>query len=74
MDNANDLAGGSEEWLRRLAVGRSRVIVPEDIALALTAAGLAERSAWGVLTPTADGKAYLDLRGLRYVAARRSRT
>jgi hypothetical protein len=68
MDNVRDLAGGSEEWLRRIAADRSRVIVPEHVALALTAAGLAENNDGGVLKVTAGGRAYLEVRGITYVA------
>lgn len=58
------LDGGAEEWLRRIALGRAPVTVPDTIAFALAAIGFAHKTAAGRLEATESGRAYLDARGI----------
>jgi hypothetical protein len=67
------LDGGAEEWLRRIAVGRSLATVPNPIAFALVAMGFAEKTASGHFEVTAVGRAYLDAQGIASVASHRDR-
>jgi hypothetical protein len=68
------LDGGAEEWLRRIAVGRSMTTVPDSIAFALVAMGFAQKSAAGYFEATAAGRAYLDAQGIPHVPVHRKRT
>jgi hypothetical protein len=68
------LGAGAEEWLRRLASSPALAIVPDYIAETLMAAGLAQKAPGGPLQTTADGKAYLDERGIATFRPLRKRT
>jgi hypothetical protein len=78
MDQVSHLDGGPEEWLRRIAVGRPFVGVPDNVAVALLAVGFAARRADGSLSATKAGRSHLDacgriVRNLHtHYAARRS--
>jgi hypothetical protein len=63
-----------EEWLRRVALGRSLVVVPDAIASALIAAGLAHRFPAGTLAVTAAGRQYLEERGIATLVIHSKRT
>jgi hypothetical protein len=67
------LDGGAEEWLRRIAVGRSMATVPNPIAFALVAMGFAQKTASGQFEATEVGRAYLDAQGIAWAAAHRDR-
>jgi hypothetical protein len=58
------LEGGAEEWLRRIAVGRSPATVPDAIAFALVAVGFAQKAPDGAFSVTEAGKEYLTARGI----------
>lgn len=68
------LEGGAEEWLRRIAVGRSLETVPDAVAFALVAVGFAQKTLDGGFAVTEAGKEYLTARGipmrLRYARRR----
>ncbi len=68
------LEGGAEEWLRRIAVGRSLETVPDAVAFALVAMGFAQKTPDGGFSVTEAGKDYLSARGiptrLRYARRR----
>jgi hypothetical protein len=77
MDEGNErasLEGGAEEWLRRIAVGRSLETVPDAVAFALVAMGFAQKTPDGGFSVTEAGKDYLSARGiptrLRYARRR----
>jgi hypothetical protein len=71
---APPLQGGAEEWLRRIAVTRSLVTVPDAIAFALVAVGFAQKAPDGGFCATEAGEEYLTARGIptqpRYVRRR----
>ena len=73
MDQVSHLDGGPEEWLRRIAVGRPFVGVPDNVAVALLAIGFAARKEDGSLSATEAGKSHLNARGIpiRWPEARR---
>jgi hypothetical protein len=58
------LEGGAEEWLRRIAVGRSLETVPDAVAFALVAVGFAQKAADGTFSVTDAGMEYLNARGI----------
>jgi hypothetical protein len=74
IEHGNNLAGGAEEWLRRMALNQSPAIAPEAIAFALVACGFAERAQDGSFAATTAGRAYLEARGIETVVVRRKRT
>jgi hypothetical protein len=69
------LDGSPEEWLRRIALGRSFVAggIPDNVALALLALGFAARKADGSLSATETGKSHLVARGIPFDRRRRAR-
>src|ERR1700688_4634038 len=69
MDKEHNLTGGAQEWLRRIALNRPFVIVPDAVAVVLTDIGFMERFADGSLAATAAGRAYLDSRGIVHAVA-----
>jgi hypothetical protein len=71
MDHEHNLTGTAQEWLRRIALNRPLVSVPNPIAIALIAIGFAQRFADGSLVATAAGRVHLDTRGIAHVVALR---
>jgi len=67
MDYEHDLTGAAQEWLRRIALNRPLVSVPNPVALALIAIGFVQRFADGSLAATAAGRVHLDTRGMAHV-------
>ncbi len=65
--------GEAEEWLRRIAIGRSLANVPDGIAFALAAMGFVQRTAVGSFEATAAGRAHLEGRGIIHVPSHRDR-
>jgi hypothetical protein len=65
--------GEAEEWLRRIAIGRSLANVPDGIAFALAAMGFIERTAVGSFHATATGRAHLEGRGIAHMPSHRDR-
>jgi hypothetical protein len=74
MDQVSHLDGGPEEWLRRIAVGRRFVGVPDNVAVALLAIGFAARKEDGSLSATEAGKSHLNARGIPSDGRRRAGT
>jgi hypothetical protein len=64
METGHCLGAGTEECLRRVVVTRKLSIVPEAIAATLLSVGFAEKNAAGELLSTAEGKEYLEERGI----------
>jgi hypothetical protein len=66
--------GEAEEWLRRIAIGRSIANVPDGIAFALAAMGFVRRTAGGLFEATSSGRTHLEERGIMHMASHRDRT
>jgi hypothetical protein len=65
--------GEAEEWLRRIAVGRSLANVPDGIAFALAAMGFVQRTGAASFEATPNGRAHLEARGIAHMASHRDR-
>ena len=58
------LTGAEEEWLRRGAIGSSRVVLPSSMAAVLIEMGLAEKNVRGTVDVNDAGVNYLKVRGI----------